>query len=372
MGSVRKRDGKWQARYRDHAGGEHAQTFARKIDADRWLTDETAKLNRGTWTDPKTAKTTVAEWAATWYAGFQGRPSTRRTTRAALSRIEAEFGHLSLMAVRPSEIRRWIGKLRAEGLSDGYIHNLHGKLAQLMTDAVHDGLIPKSPCSRRTSPPPGGQRPFVATTKQVWALHDAMPPHLRAAVLLGACAGLRAGEACGLRPGDVDFAGQMIRPAVQYPAAPLKTEISYTAIPVPQSLLDDLLAHMAQWPGDTVLVTLTGAQLPPNALQRAVRETVTRVPGLPEGFHFHDLRHYFASLLIASGMDVKTVQARVRHGNGATTLDVYGHLWPDSDDPTRAAIDVAFRDHAERVTGQGSGPDRYPGDLSRAPETEGA
>jgi integrase len=45
------------------------------------------------------------------------------------------------------------------------------------------------------------------------------------------------------------------------------------------------------------------------------------VDGLPEGFRFQDLRHYFASLLIASGADVKVVQARVRHASAKTTLD---------------------------------------------------
>src|SRR4029450_3179579 len=35
-----------------------------------------------------------------------------------------------------------------------------------------------SPCSRRTSPGAGGQRPYVATTEQIWALHDAFPTHL--------------------------------------------------------------------------------------------------------------------------------------------------------------------------------------------------
>lgn len=59
---------------------------------------------------------------------------------------------------------------------------------------------------------------------------------------------------------------------------------------------------------------------------------------MPEGFRFHDLRHYYASLLIASGLDVKVVQARLRHASAKTTLDTYGHLWPDSDDSTRAAI----------------------------------
>jgi integrase len=74
------------------------------------------------------------------------------------------------------------------------------------------------------------------------------------------------------------------------------------------------------------------------------------VPGLPQGFRYHGLRHYFASLLIASGSDVKTVQARVRHASAKTTLDCYGHLWPDRDESTRAAVDAVlsarFQDHA--------------------------
>ena len=57
---------------------------------------------------------------------------------------------------------------------------------------------------------------------------------------------------------------------------------------------------------------------------------------------FHDLRHYLASLLIASGADIKTVQARMRHATAATTLDVYGHLWPDADESTRAAVGAAI------------------------------
>ena len=71
--------------------------------------------------------------------------------------------------------------------------------------------------------------------------------------------------------------------------------------------------------------------------------------GLPEGFRCHDLRHYFASLLIASGADVKTVQARLRHASAKTTLDTYGHLWPDRDESTRAAIEAAFSAHADSV-----------------------
>jgi hypothetical protein len=61
------------------------------------------------------------------------------------------------------------------------------------------------------------------------------------------------------------------------------------------------------------------------------------------------LRHYFASLLIAGGADVKVVQARLRHASAKTTLDTYGHLWPDHDESTRAAVDAVLQDRADSV-----------------------
>ncbi|WP_433357420.1 IS701 family transposase [Microtetraspora malaysiensis] len=70
------------------------------------------------------------------------------------------------------------------------------------------------------------------------------------------------------------------------------------------------------------------------------------------GFRFHDLRHYLASLLIASGADVKIVQARLRHASAKTTLDTYGHLWPDSDESTRAAIDAVLAVRTEQRQNQ--------------------
>ena len=53
---------------------------------------------------------------------------------------------------------------------------------------------------------------------------------------------------------------------------------------------------------------------------RSTRNCGSTNNGLPEGFTFHDLRHYLASLLIASGADIKTVQARLRHATARTTL----------------------------------------------------
>lgn len=59
----------------------------------------------------------------------------------------------------------------------------------------------------------------------------------------------------------------------------------------------------------------------------------------PGRHRIHALRHYYASLLIRHGESVKTVQARLGHASAVETLDTYSHLWPDSDDRTRDAID---------------------------------
>lgn len=64
-----------------------------------------------------------------------------------------------------------------------------------------------------------------------------------------------------------------------------------------------------------------------------------RAVDLPAGTVLHLLRHYYASLLIRYGESVKTVQARLGHSTAAETLDTYSHLWPDSDDRTREAVD---------------------------------
>jgi integrase len=73
--------------------------------------------------------------------------------------------------------------------------------------------------------------------------------------------------------------------------------------------------------------------------QAVWRPAVAAVAACPDGTGMHDLRHFYASLLIRHGESVKVVQARLGHATAAETLDTYSHLWPDSDDTTRAAVD---------------------------------
>ena len=57
------------------------------------------------------------------------------------------------------------------------------------------------------------------------------------------------------------------------------------------------------------------------------------------GIKLHDLRHFYASGLIAAGCDVVTMQRSLGHAKATTTLNTYAHLWPTAEDRTRVAAE---------------------------------
>lgn len=342
MASIKQRpDGVWRARYRDAAGKEHARHFKLKRDAQLWLDEETSKLVTGMWTSPRSAKLTVDEWLDLWIAGYGARRSSVSQARVHLKHIRAKFGSRLLSSIKPSDVKAWTVELGGK-FSKNYVSALHGRLGQVLADAVHDGILARSPISRRTAPGKGGQRPYVATTEHVWAIHDALPEHLRRIVILGAFAGLRRNEIIALRVQDVDFMRGVVTPAVQYGGGELKTEASKNSIPIPNEVALELARGPAAFGGNLIVTNEFGRQLSPTKANAAFTRACKTVEGLPEGFRIQDLRHYFASMLIAAGLDVKTVQARLRHTSAKTTLDVYGHLWPDRDESSRQAVAIAF------------------------------
>jgi integrase len=80
------------------------------------------------------------------------------------------------------------------------------------------------------------------------------------------------------------------------------------------------------------------------------REAVA-VAGLPAGTRFHDLRHFYASSLIADGQHPKIIQTRMGHATIAETMDTYGHLFPEAEDAGRGALDTALA----KITGEDHG-----------------
>ena len=123
---------------------------------------------------------------------------------------------------------------------------------------------------------------------------------------------------------------------------PLKTRASYRTIPLPAVVVDAMNERLARHDvaDDGLVFTLAGQPIHRSAFGHVWRPAAIAA-GLNSstGTGMHALRHYYASLLIRYGESVKTVQARLGHASAAETLDTYSHLWPDSDDRTRDAID---------------------------------
>ena len=77
------------------------------------------------------------------------------------------------------------------------------------------------------------------------------------------------------------------------------------------------------------------------------------------GSHFHELRHVYASLPIAAGQSVKVVQSRLGHATADETLNTYAHLWPDSEDRSRAAVDRGLGDSLTAHRRPSDGPETH-------------
>jgi integrase len=140
--------------------------------------------------------------------------------------------------------------------------------------------------------------------------------------------------------------------------APPKTPASYRTVPLADVVLDALAAHVADYPAATtqdgpkrsvelVFSDEEGRPIGRTWFSRRVWHPAVVAAGLPTGTHFHELRHFYASLLIDGGESVKVVQSRLGHASADETLNTYAHLWPDTEDRSRAAVQAGL---AESLT----------------------
>lgn len=331
---------RWAARYVPPDGVEVQKLFASKNEAQAWLDQQTSAIATGTYISPKN-EITLDEWLEIWLKAYSvHKESTVRQAKVHTKIIGHEFGGMQLTEIRPSTVKTWTARMQ-DDYAPSTVHAVYRRLAHILSDAVEDGYLGRNPCTRRTAPPLGSVERWCPTTRDVWDLYELMPEHLRVAVLLGAFCGLRIAETAALRTDDVDFTRGVVFPKVQWSGtnalAPLKSKGSSAPIPIPQELALMLSASVRSFPGATLITDGRGKSVGPWVVERSLAR-VRKTHELDERFEFHTLRHYFASVLIAQGCDVKTVQARMRHASAKTTLDTYGHLWPDRDESTNFAI----------------------------------
>jgi len=214
----RIRNGKvtYLARWRDDARRQRKRSFARKLDADRFLAQVEADIARGQYVDPSD-KTTVVEYARKWAAGRAHRPTTARRMSGLIETHIAgtPLGNRRLAVVVPSEVQAWAAD-RAKVLAPSTLRNLVSLLRSIYASAVLDRLVGRSPVVRVQLPSSVRDRLVPLTVAQVRALAAAMPDRNRAMVITQAGLGLRLGELLALREQDVDLVNRTVRVEWQF------------------------------------------------------------------------------------------------------------------------------------------------------------
>lgn len=356
---------RWDVRWRDDASRQRHKAFERKTDAERFLAQVTADLARGAYFDPRAGRVAFRTYAEQWRAAQVHRATTAAQVETHLRRhVYPTFGDRSLASVRPSEVQAWVRGLERH-LAPSTIEVVYSFVAGVFRAAVRDRLIIATPCVDVRLPKREPKRVEPLAIARVEALIAAMPDRYRALVVLAAGTGLRQGECFGLELDDIDWLHRALRVAQQLVLMPggapyiasLKTPASYRTVPLPRVVIDALTAHLAAFPAAEVEVLDTTVRPDPkrrpaalvftNDAGRPLRRTrfsgvwrrAAATAELGDGVTFHDLRHYYASLLIQHGESVKVVQKRLGHKSAVETLDTYSHLWPDSEDRTREAVD---------------------------------
>lgn len=171
-------------------------------------------------------------------------------------------------------------------------------------------------------------------------------------VHFGIAGGLRRSEILGIKWSDIDFdkcTVSICQSSLQvcnvgYVEGDLKNTYSHRKIYMPKTtieLLKDYRKESLKYnkDGDFVFVNNRGCRkglrLCPGTVTRWFREFRKSIK-LPDEVPLHGLRHTSATILIAEGVNIKSVSSRLGHSNTNTTLDVYSHALTEVD---RSATD---------------------------------
>ena len=355
----------WRARYLGGDGRQHSRSFERKVDAERWLRDELAKIDRGLWVDPSAGDVTFAEWSAGWLEGLDLKPSTRANYESNLrSRILPHFGAIPISRITPGVVRSWVTDLRGSGLSAASVRQARQILHAALEVAVSDGILPRNAVDPVSPPSVRPRRQLFLSEVDLEHLAEAAEHRqetMGSLVLLLGWSGLRWGEAAALRGGRVDVDRRRIHvvEAVTEVGGRLewgtpKTHDGRTVV-VPRFVAEALPLRK---PDSLVFTAPKGGPLRTSNFRRDVWHPACRSSGMPEGLVVHDLRDTAASLMIASGASIKAIQRALGHSSAKMTLDTYGGLFEDDLEDLADRLERRALSRAGLTDARRAGPDR--------------
>lgn len=349
-GITESKTAKGEKRYRAEAYDAATQrriykTFPTLAAAKAWRRDMQVKIARGEARaiDP----TTIAEAWVLWLdaakagvvrsrGGAEYKPSVLRTYELSFEgRLLKEFGRIKVGELRRARVQRYVDGLVAEGLAAQTVRNTINALRVLMKWCVRQELRPDNPCDGVELPSGGTARDRIAPPAEAIALLGALERKDDRAIMATAFfAGLRRGELMALRWDCVDLDVRTLtvhKDRGSYDPrtrtfGPPKSKAGARTFGIPELLVP----YLAALDGTEGLVFPSPKGGPFDDRALAVRAKAAWTEAKLQPIGLHEARHTYASLMIAAGVNIKTISEWMGHSSVTITLDRYGHLLPGS------------------------------------------
>jgi len=345
-------------------GPKRKYVYGRKYkDVEKKLAEAMGDAAKGIYFDDENQ--TVAQYMERWLEdsarGDLGHRAYHNYKLQITRHISPAFGRLKLSKLTAAPIQSlYAAKLR-DGLKPSSVRYIHAVLHRALEQAVRFNLIPFNPAAR-VDPPKIRQEeitPLDAEQARRF-LHAARGDRFEALYVLSLTTGLRMGEALGLRWSDIDLDAGTLRVNRQVQRMrgggglvfSEPKNASRRTLELPQRALEALRSHRKEQAeeklraadyGDSGLVFATGKGTPidaQNIVNRYFKPLLKRAE-LPD-IRWHDLRHTYATLLLARGTHPTYVQKSLGHASVQLTLDRYSHWMPSMGRNTAEGIDEAL------------------------------
>ena len=360
-GNIRQRphDGRWEARYYLPDGSRRSLMGKTRAE----VRDKLAKAlhDAGKGLPAIDERQTVKQYLTNWYKSMkpQVRISSYRRYGDYINHLIPALGHASLSKLTPQHLQVFYNKKLAEGLSSTTVHGIHSMLHRALKDALQMGLLHRN-VSEMLRPPRRGNREMMplSVIEMQRFLEVVRDDRFYALYVLALSTGMREGELLGLRWQDVDLPRRIVQVRMnvqetlgRYIIAETKTAYSRRTVALTQAAVDALAEHWqkqqqvkiemgSMWTDNDLVFPngYGGIMIPHNITRRSFKRYLVKA-GLSRDVRFHDLRHTAATLLLASGVNVKVVSEMLGHSDVSITLRVYAHVLPHMQQSAVAAMD---------------------------------
>jgi integrase len=356
------------------------KTFDKKKAADKFRTEVETEVGAGIHT-PDAETTTFAKVAELWLrdrerrgklTGVPGLAAQQHAEWATRVHLVPAFGRVLVSKITGEDLEDYFEN-RATVRSYHTLHALKKFLKLILTFAVRQKLVKrnvltdygvKNPAKQKriTVPSLDGVAKIVAAleSRQHYG-HPLTLVQRRCYVSLAIFGGLRLGEISGLQWGSVDFASNVIRVVNSY-SVPLtglkgpKTEagIREIAMAPPVRYAMEELSRLQGGPSaGYCFLSRNGRPYSTGSFHAGIWKPLLAAAGLlipvdgrrygKTPFHFHALRHVNVSMLIAEGLPGINISRHIGHSNVSTTMDIYGHLFPEDQRVANSLTTIASR-----------------------------